>query len=176
MNYFDLVTAFSLEMPGWFDLYDWPIGISAKDDRDGKIAAAQQIETAVEKLEAEMGIPPSRVVVGGFSQGGAVALLTAYHRRQGKVPFAGVVCLSGWLTLKEDLKVTEEVAKATPLFWGHGQWDDKVLFEQQAHGVEILRNQGVDVSDQSFPMGHSSHPKETEAMAEFVEKVLFPSK
>lgn len=164
------------EMPGWFDLYDWPIGISAKDDRDGKIAAAQQIETAVEKLEAEMGIPPSRVVVGGFSQGGAVALLTAYHRRQGKVPFAGVVCLSGWLTLKEDLKVTEEVAKATPLFWGHGQWDDKVLFEQQAHGVEILRNQGVDVSDQSFPMGHSSHPKETEAMAEFVEKVLFPSK
>lgn len=31
-------------MPGWFDLYDWPIGVSARDDRDGKIAAAQQIE------------------------------------------------------------------------------------------------------------------------------------
>ena len=33
-----------MQMPGWFDLYDWPIGVSARDDRDGKIAAAQQIE------------------------------------------------------------------------------------------------------------------------------------
>mmetsp|Transcript_17576 Transcript_17576/g.31802 ORF Transcript_17576/g.31802 Transcript_17576/m.31802 type:complete len:257 (+) Transcript_17576:78-848(+) len=166
-----------MEMSGWFDLFDWPIGISAKDDRDGKLAAVQQIEKTVEKLEKEMGIPPSRVVVGGFSQGGAVALLAAYHRRQeGKSPFAGCVCLSGWLTLKDDLTVTEEVAKATPLYWGHGKRDDKVLFEQQAHGVEKLRSLGVDVTDQSFPMGHESHPQEMEAMAEFVEKVLFPSK
>jgi len=164
-------------MPGWFDLFDWPIGIGAKDDREGKMAAAQQIEQTVEKLEQEMGIPPSRMVVGGFSQGGAVALITAYHRRrEGKAPFAGCVCLSGWLTLKDELSITEEVAKTTPLFWGHGQWDDKVLFEQQAHGVEKLRNLGVDVTDFSYPMGHSSHPQETEAMAEFVEKVLFPSK
>lgn len=33
-----------MEMPGWFDLYDWPIGVRAKDDREGKIAAAKQIE------------------------------------------------------------------------------------------------------------------------------------
>lgn len=78
--------------------------------------------------------------------------------------------------MKDELSITEEVAKTTPLFWGHGQWDDKVLFEQQAHGVEKLRNLGVDVTDFSYPMGHSSHPQETEAMAEFVEKVLFPSK
>lgn len=166
-----------MRMPGWFDLFDWPIGVGAKDDREGKMAAAQQIEQTVEKLEQEMGIPPSRVVVGGFSQGGAVALITAYHRRrEGRAPFAGCVCLSGWLTLKDELSVTEEVAKATPLFWGHGQWDDKVLFEQQAHGVEKLRNVGVEVTDFSYPMGHSSHPQEVEAMAEFVEKVLFPSK
>ncbi len=166
------------EMPGWFDLYDWPIGIKAKDDRGGKLAAVKQIEETVERLEREMGIPPSKIVVGGFSQGGAVALLTAYHRRGagGKVPFAGCVCLSGWLTLKDDLtSVTEEVASATPLFWGHGQWDDKVLYEQQAHGVGRLRELGVDVTDESYPMGHSSHPKEMRAVADFLERVLFPS-
>lgn len=158
---------------GWFDLFDWPIGIKARDDKAGKEAAAEQIERTVEKLEEEHGIPPSRVIVGGFSQGAAVALLAAYHRRtQGKVPFAGCVCLSGWLTLKEDLAVTEEVAKATPLFWGHGQWDDKVLFEQQEHGVKILRDIGVDVTDLSFPMGHQSHPEELEEMAGFIEKSL----
>ena len=140
-------------MPGWFDILDWPIGINARDDREGKIEAAKQIEKAVEKLEKDMGIPPSRIVVGGFSQGGAVALIAAYHRRnQGKAPFAGCVSLSGWLTLKDELVVTDEVKEATPLYWGHGQWDDKVLFEQQAHGVEKLRGLGVDVTDESFPM------------------------
>jgi predicted esterase len=164
-------------MPGWFDLYDWPIGISARDDKDGMLAAVEQIETTVETLEREMGIPPSRVVIGGFSQGGAVALVTAYHRRRGKVPFAGCVCLSGWLTLKDDLTtVTEDVANATPLFWGHGKWDDKVLFEQQAHGVGRLRELGMDVTDESYPMGHSSHPKELGAVAEFLERVLFTSR
>lgn len=80
-------------------------------------------ESAVEKLEKDMGITPDRVVVGGFSQGAAVALIAAYHRRtEGKVPFAGCVCLSGWLTLKDELVVTEEVKKSTPLFWGHGKF------------------------------------------------------
>jgi predicted esterase len=162
-----------MEMPGWFDLFDWPIGITAKDDTVGKNKAAQQIEDVVDKLEKEMGISPNRIVVGGFSQGGAVALLTAYHRRQqGKVPFAGCVCLSGWLTMKDELQITDEVAKATPLFWGHGSMDDKVLFEQQPHGVKILREMGVDVTDAAYPMGHSSHPKEVQAMAEFLVRVL----
>jgi len=118
---------------------DWPIGIKAKDDREGKIKAAIKIEEAVEKLQKEEGIPPSRVVVGGFSQGGAVALLAAYHRRvEGKTPFAGCVCLSGWLTLKDELKVTDEVKSKTPLFWGHGQWDDKVLFSDIDHFKSYL--------------------------------------
>lgn len=131
----------------------------------------------MKRLEEEEGISPSRIIVGGFSQGGAVALLTAYHRRtQGKVPFAGCVCLSGWLTLKDDLSVTDEVAKSTPLFWGHGQYDDKkVLFEQQKHGVDMLKSHGVDVTDRSYPMGHESDYDELEAMAEFCEKLLFPS-
>ena len=128
----------------------------------------------VERLEKDEGISPSQMIVGGFSQGGAVALLTAYHRRkEGKTPFAGCVCLSGWLTLKDEMTITEEVAKATPLFWGHGQFDDKVLFEQQAHGVDKLKNAGVDVVHASYPMGHSSDPDELEAMPEFMEKRLF---
>ena len=77
----------------------------------------------------------------------------------------------------EDLAtVADDVPRSTPLFWGHGRWDDKVLFEQQAHGVGRLREVGVDVTDESYPMGHSSHPNEMRSMAEFLERVLFPSK
>ncbi len=59
--------------------------------------------------------------------------------------------LSAWLTLVDDLKVPQEVAKKTPLFWGHGRYDDKVLFEHQDFGTKKLREQGVQVEDSSYP-------------------------
>ena len=129
----------------------------------------EQIEKEVSKLKDE-GIPASKIVVGGFSQGGAVALLAAY-RRDGEA-YAGCAGLSAWLTLPEELKVSETV-KQTLLFWGHGKYDDKVLFEQQKFGVDKLRAQGVIVSDSSYDMGHSSHPDEMKAFADFVDQRIF---
>jgi lysophospholipase-2 len=158
-----------MSMPGWFDLYDWPIGVDARDDRNGILSSVSQIEEQVAILEKD-GIPKSRIVLGGFSQGGAVALLAAY--RSSKEAYAGCVCLSAWLTLAGDLSV-EAGAKATPLFWGHGAYDDKVLFEQQAFGVEKLKSQGVDVSASNYPVGHSADPEEIQAMADFIDKVLY---
>jgi lysophospholipase II len=175
-----------MQMPGWFDLYDWPIAVGATDDRDGKNKAVAQINDCVKKLEAQ-GIPRNRIVVGGFSQGGAIALLAAYHANlpspsstspasisQQTTPFAGCVALSAWLTLVDDLKVPENVAKQTRLFWAHGEYDDKVLFAQQKHGIDTLKQHGVVHIEQSqFPMGHESHPKEMEQLATFLDKILF---
>jgi lysophospholipase-2 len=161
-----------MEMPGWFDVLDWPIGISARDDKAGKLNAVEQVEREVAKLEQE-GITRNRIVVGGFSQGGAVALLTTYYRDVKDRPYAGCVALSGWLTLREEFKVPE-LAKTTPLFWGHGQYDDKVLFEQQGHGIQILSEQGVSsISSGSYPVGHSSHPDEIDALASFLDDLLY---
>jgi len=159
-------------MPGWFDIFDWPIAVGSKDDEEGLLKAVAQIEAEVIKL-GEKGIPPSKIVVGGFSQGGAIALLTAYRRKEGE-SFAGCAGLSAWLTMPEELEVSD-TAKKTPLFWGHGRLDDKVLFPQQAFGVEKLKSQGVYVVDQAYDMGHSSHPDEMEYLAEFVDKALFGS-
>lgn len=58
-----------MAMPGWFDLYDWPIGVGSKDDEEGLLSGINLIEDHVEKLESEHGIPRSKIVVGGFSQG-----------------------------------------------------------------------------------------------------------
>ena len=162
-----------MQMPGWFDLYDWPIAVGSKDDRDGKLAAVAQIEQEVVKLK-QQGIDRDRIVVGGFSQGGAIALLSAYYSQNDK-PFAGCVCLSGWLTLVDELKVSDK-AKETPLFWGHGKVDDKVLFPQQAFGVDKLEKQGVQVDARDYMVGHGSHPDEMDAMASFVDKILFGEK
>lgn len=159
-------------MPGWFDLFDWPIAVGSQDDKDGLLRGLKQIEDEVEKLNAS-GIPSSKIVVGGFSQGGAVSLLSCYYRRSSE-PFAGCAALSAWLTLPEELDVSDQ-AKKSPLFWAHGRMDDKVLFEQQAFGVAKLKSQGVSVIDKAYSMGHSSHPEEMEDLADFVERTLFPS-
>ena len=157
-------------MPGWFDLYDWPIEVGSKDDPEGLQAGVAAVEQQVQALNAK-GIPSDKIVVGGFSQGGAIALLAAYQSKT-TTTYAGCVGLSAWLTMPEKLQVSEE-AKKTPLYWGHGTFDDKVVFAQQSFGVGKLREQGVDVKDESFNMGHSSHPDEMATFADFVDQCIF---
>ena len=163
-----------MKMPGWFDLYDWPIAVGSRDDKAGLLRGVDQIRQEISKLN-QQGIPTNKIVVGGFSQGGAVALLTAYRKSTSgsDEPLAGCVGLSAWLTLPMELDVSMKVAQKTPLFWGHGRFDDKVLFPQQRFGVEKLRAAGVTVTDEQYDMGHSSHPQELRTMAEFVENVIF---
>ena len=169
------------KMPGWFDLCDWPIAVGSKDDRKGLERSVAAIETEVKKLQDEEGIPPERIVVGGFSQGGAAALLAAYRGGgEGGAgdkfrPYAGCAVLSGWLTLPDELKVPEQARDKTPLLWAHGEYDDKVLFEQQAFGVDKLRGEGVKVTDLQYDMGHQSDPDELVELAKFLESTLFGS-
>ncbi|KAL7489154.1 hypothetical protein ACHAW6_015546 [Cyclotella cf. meneghiniana] len=164
------------KMPGWFDVYDWPIGISAKDDPKGLALSVKRVEQIVVQLNEEQGIDSSRVILGGFGQGGAVALMAAYNRRKkDAAPFAGCCVLSGWLPMKDYLDVSEMTANSTPLFWAHGQYDDKILFEQQILGVKKLKGVGVDVTAVSYPVGHeSANFEEIEAMADFIDRVLAP--
>ena len=164
------------KMPGWFDVYDWPIGVDAKDDPKGLAMSVKRVEKIVTQLNEEEGIPPSRVVLGGFSQGGAVALMAAYNRRKkDAIPFAGCICMSGWLPMKNYLDVSEKSA-TTPLFWAHGQYDEKILFDQQMYGVNKLEGVGVDVTAYSYPVGHesTSNYEEIDDMASFIESVLCP--
>ena len=171
-----------MEMPGWFDIYHWPIGVGVKDDPEGKYKAVQQIEQVIQDVETKHGIPRHRIVVGGFSQGGAIALLSAYHASAAlppRPPLAGCVSLSGWWTLVNDdddnqPKDRKVINPQTPLFWAHGQYDDKVLFGQQKFGITKLEAAGVSsIESHQYPMGHESDPKELQAMAAFLDKLWF---
>jgi hypothetical protein len=53
-------------MPGWFDIYSWPIAIGDRDDKAGIIAAVREVEKHVEMLR-KSGIPHERIIIGGFS-------------------------------------------------------------------------------------------------------------
>jgi lysophospholipase-2 len=164
-----------MRMPGWFDLYDWPIAVGSKDDPVGLRRSVQQVEEAVTKLQTEHNIPPSKIVVGGFSQGGAVALLAAYRPDDNATGFAGCAGLSAWLTMPEEFQSNMSTKQQqTPLFWGHGEYDDKVLYPQQKFGVDKLKASGVtSILHKSYDMEHESHPDEMKALAGFLDQVLF---
>ncbi|GKY90816.1 hypothetical protein MPSEU_000054400 [Mayamaea pseudoterrestris] len=162
-------------MPGWFDLLEWPVSVGDPEDEAGLKAAVTQLHDEISKLE-ESGVPKSRIVVGGFSQGAAVALLAAYHagvQQPNSSPLAGVVALSGWLTMTNDLQVFKDIAKHTPCWWGHGTYDDKVLYAQQAFGAGKLKEHKVNVSTTSYPMGHESCAEEMDDLAAFLDETLF---
>ena len=166
-------------MPGWFDLYEWPVAVGDPDDAVGLQRAVAQLQGEIETLE-QAGISRDRIVIGGFSQGAAVALLAAYHggvsspttTATATTPLAGVVALSGWLTLAKELQVTD-LAKQTPCWWAHGKFDDKVMFKQQAFGATKLQEAGVTVSTLQYRIGHESDPEEISALAEFLDTTLF---
>lgn len=159
-----------MTMPGWFDIFDWPIAVGSTDDEEGILTSVRQVEAEVEKLH-QNGIPNSRIVLGGFSQGGAIALHAAYAAKNSE-PYAACVCLSGWLTLPDRIKA-QETSKTPPLFWGHGRFDDKVLFPQQAFGVEQLQNKGISVDSSDYGVGHSADPEEISRLADFLDEVLY---
>ena len=166
-----------MTMPGWFDLYDWPIDVGSKDDPAGLYKGIEQIQKEVNKLIEEDNIPPSQIVIGGFSQGGAVALLSCYHPKN-NIQFAGCIGLSAWLTLPDEVTMSnpnKDIVTKIPLFWGHGTYDDKVLFPQQDFGIRKLTDElGVtNIIDEEYPVGHSAHPNEMQQMASFLDKCIF---
>lgn len=163
-------------MPGWFDLYDWPIAVGVRDDPDGEQRAVDQMNEIIDGLVEQGGISRDRIVVGGFSQGGVIALLTTYYNNRKKneeeTSLAGCAVLSGWLPKTSAETQTPSHTKV-PLFWAHGEYDDKVLFEQQDYGIRQLEEHGVVVERSSYPMGHQSVPQEIEALADFLDRTLY---
>ncbi|KAG9511400.1 Acyl-protein thioesterase 1, partial [Fragariocoptes setiger] len=109
---------FNMRMNSWFDLR----GLSASDPEDdvGIKKAAKDIHNEIESL-VKSGIPHDRIIVGGFSQGGALALYASLTYPK---TLAGVVGLSCWIPLHKDFPGAANSANlTTPIFQGHGDAD-----------------------------------------------------
>lgn len=89
-----------MRMPGWFDLSSLDDLTDSKyDDEQGLLRSVEAIDGLV-KAEIEAGIPENKIVVGGFSQGGAIAMLYGLTTGRG---LAGVVGLSTWVALNHKI-------------------------------------------------------------------------
>ncbi|XP_061424906.1 acyl-protein thioesterase 1-like [Lethenteron reissneri] len=104
-------------MPSWFDI----IGLSpdATEDEDGIKRAAETVRGLIEQ-EIKAGIPSHRIVLAGFSQGGALSLYTALTSRH---KLGGVVALSCWLPLRDSFTQSDGTHAGVPVLQCHGEAD-----------------------------------------------------
>lgn len=110
-----------LQMPSWFDIRS--LDARSNEDEAGIKAAAKTVHGWIEE-EMKAGIPSNRILLGGFSQGGGLALYSGFTYDK---PLAGIIALSSWLPLHKDLPGDHETNKATPVFQGHGDADPLVI-------------------------------------------------
>ncbi|KAL0580517.1 hypothetical protein V5O48_001504 [Marasmius crinis-equi] len=130
-------------MPAWYDIKVFSINNSQLDE-EGVMEGVRGIR---ELIEAEItgGIPCSRIVLGGFSQGAGLALLTGLTGDSNK-RLAGLTALSGLLPLRDKLKeLISPHATSIPIFWGTGSADPLVTIEIVEKCVEILQTLGLTV-------------------------------
>lgn len=136
-------------MRAWYDIRE--LSPAGRDDEVGLAATRERIERYVEREQAG-GIAARRIVLAGFSQGGAVALHVGL--RHG-ARLAGIICLSGYLPLRERLVADLAPAnRSTPVLMCHGREDVVVLSEFGQQSRDALLAAGLAVDWRQYSMGH----------------------
>jgi len=114
-------------MPSWFDVFGFDI-FTRSEDEPSLLAGVTSINKLITSEIEEHGIPPERIVVGGLSQGGALACLTGLTSER---RLAGVFVLSAYVPLWRKMKeIATLIAPSIPVFWGHGTNDTQVNHEK----------------------------------------------
>lgn len=135
-------------MPSWYDIKS--LGFRGQEREDlAQLAASSAAVEALIAREVRRGVPSSRVVLAGFSQGGAVALHVGH--RAG-LELAGIMALSTYLVHGDAERVRGLVE--TPLLCLHGRHDDVVPFEQGRAAFEACAHPGRAAEWRDYPMGH----------------------
>lgn len=152
-----------MPMRAWYDVFGW--GRNVPEDSAGIRASAAAVTRLIDR-EIERAIPSDRIVIAGFSQGGAIALHTALREPR---QLAGVLALSTYLPLAGTLAAERTQANAAvPLFMAHGT-DDPVLPLALAEASRrTLEAQGYAIDWRVYPMAHTVSMEEIAAIGSWL--------
>ncbi|KAF9356714.1 hypothetical protein BGX26_004870 [Mortierella sp. AD094] len=155
---------YGMQMPSWYDIKSL-----GNLDQEQDEAVMQIIREEVD----EHGIPANRIVIGGFSQGCVMGLMTGLTS---EYKFAGIVSLSGYMPLhKKIMSMVTDANRKTPIFWGHGDADQVVQYQFGERSVELLKQNKYNVKFNTYRnMGHSSSPQEIRDLLEFLKETIPP--
>ncbi|MFK8052878.1 MAG: alpha/beta hydrolase [Woeseiaceae bacterium] len=147
-----------MAMPAWYDILG--IDRSATQDEAG-IRQSSDAMLALAQGQVDAGIAPERVVLAGFSQGGAVALFSALRT---KMPIAGVLALSTYLPLHDVVADEHNNTSDLPIFMAHGEQDPVLPIALATDSKVFMESLGYQVQWLTYPMPHSVCLEEINAM------------
>jgi phospholipase/carboxylesterase len=154
-------------MRAWYDILGFDRHVA--QDQPGVRASDSAIQALIRR-ENERGIATERIVLAGFSQGGAMALFTGTRLPQ---RLAGIIGLSCYLLLAESFGAERQPAnQATPIFLAHGSFDAVVDPRLGDETRALLEAAAYPVEWHSYPMAHSVCAEEIAAIAAFLQRVL----
>lgn len=156
-----------MPMRAWYDILS--MDIDRRVDDAGVLESSTMVDALIRR-EVERGVPASRVIVAGFSQGGAVALHAGLRFPE---PIAGIVALSTYLLRGDTLDAERAESNAgLPVLVGHGTLDTVVPPELGAAAGDALTGAGYDVRSFTWPMGHEVCDEEIEVVGAFLAERL----
>jgi phospholipase/carboxylesterase len=144
-----------MPMRAWYDIYGFDL--MSRQDEAGTRQSIAQVEALIAR-EHERGVPSERILLAGFSQGGAIALAAGLRHPQ---KLAGIIALSTYLPIAATLADERSAANANvPIFWGHGTLDPVVILQRGIDSRAALEALGYRVDWHTYPMPHSVCPEE----------------
>jgi phospholipase/carboxylesterase len=156
-----------MEMRAWYDIVDTDLANRA--DEAGVRASAGIVETLIEK-ELAKGLASTRIVLAGFSQGGAIALHAGLRYPK---PLAGILALSTYLPLEDTLgSEADEANRSIPIFLAHGSQDPVIPLQLSERSRQLLASQGYRMQCHTYPMPHSVCPEEIRDISIWLEQIL----
>jgi phospholipase/carboxylesterase len=158
-----------VRMRAWYDI----VGLDrrAPQDEAGIRESAAGVSALVQR-ERERGVAAHRIVLAGFSQGGAIALFAALRERE---RLAGVLALSTYLPLSATLAAEAHPANAAvPVFMAHGTLDPVVPTALGEGSKDFLRSRGYEVDWHTYPMAHSLCAEEVADVRDWLLRVVPP--
>lgn len=155
-----------MRMRAWYDILGF--SQSAAEDAAG-IQASSALADRYIRQEREAGIPANRIVLAGFSQGGAIALHAGLRQSDA---LAGVLALSTYLPLRATLPGAPESARDTPILMCHGRFDPILPIVMGELSRDLLMRCGYRVEWRDYPMQHQVCAEEIADIAAWLVRVL----
>jgi phospholipase/carboxylesterase len=138
-------------MRAWYDVLALEGG-QRREDEAGIRESARRVEALI-AAEVARGAAPARVILAGFSQGGAIALQVGLRRREG---LAGLLVLSSYLPLAHTVEAEASPAgRGTPVFFAHGTEDPLIPVARARAARDALTALGCAVEYREYPIGHT---------------------
>lgn len=158
---------FGMPMRAWYDIVS--LTKEGRQDDAGIRASEAEVHKLIQR-EHERGVPANKIVIAGFSQGGAVALHTGVRYAE---RLAGIMGLSTYLPLADKLTAEAHTAnQATPIFLAHGSYDDVVKPELGTLSRDALQAANYTVDWRTYPMAHQVVMAQIRDIGQWLSTVL----